>query len=440
MKRLAAIATLAVALTACDIPSWMGGKPSDNPINRKDADKRLAVVAEDVLLKADTEKEGFVVDVPDQMSNSTWLNTNDAMQTGHLGITGLNEGENAAIGEGNEYAQGLVPTPVVANGTLYAMDGVGYISAHDTKDLDNVRWVSEAVVEEDEPAIIGGGVALDEGVLYAATGYGKLAAFEASSGKLKWKISMGVPVRGAPQAKGGVLVVVTVDNQTLAFDTASGRALWTRRGIRETAGYLSAISPVIADDVVISAYSSGELMAQRLESGNPLWADTLINPERTRASDVFTGIDADPVVADGMVYAISTSGMMVANALLNGRTLWQQKIDGHDTPWLVGNMLYVLSSKHQLVGISRVDGSIIWAQNLATSDGLRDTTPALYGPIMAGNAVIIVTGDGELRTYRPRDGKPISTHDITDDVSAPPIVVDGTLFLITKNAKVVAYR
>lgn len=439
MKRACAILLVSVALGACShVPEWMGGSTSA-PKRADDADKRLAVVAEDVLLSAQ-KPEGFVVDIPDQKSNASWLNTNDAMLTGHLGITGLEERESATIGDGEDFGLGLVPTPVVASGTLYAMDGIGTISAHSTRDLDERRWVSESLVEEDEPAILGGGLALDEGVLYAATGYGRVAAFDATSGTLKWNISVGVPVRGAPQARGKVLVVITVDNQTLAFDSSNGQALWTHRGIRETAGFLSATSPVIAGDTVISAYSSGELVALRLESGVVLWTDTLINPERTRASDVFTGIDADPVVADGMVYAISTSGMMVANAQINGRTLWQSKIDGHDTPWLAGNMLYLLTSKHQLVGLSRVKGEVIWTKSLGTRNDLGDTTPPLFGPILAGNAVIVITGDGELMTFRPSDGKKLGTYDITSDVAAPPIVVDGALFLITRDGKVVAYR
>jgi len=440
LRRVSLAALLCLSLSACDhMPSWMG-KAHSNPINHKEADKRLPVVAEDTLVEADAEAASFVPDIPDQSSNPTWLSANDAMQTGHLGITGLAEKESASIGEGYAYEQGLVPTPVVAGGWLYAMDGAGAISAHKTTDLDTVRWVATAMVEEDEPAIIGGGLALDEGTLYAATGYGRVAAFDAATGKKKWSILVGVPVRGAPQAKGKVLVVLTVDNQTLAFDSESGRALWTHRGIRETAGYLSATSPVILDEVVVAAYSSGELVALRLDTGAPLWSDTLINPERTRASDVFTGIDADPVVADGMVYAISTSGMMVGNALLNGRTFWQQKIDGHDTPWLAGNMLYLLSTKHQLVGVSRAKGKVIWAQNLARFDELQDITPPLFGPVLAGNAVIVVTGDGELITFRPRDGKKLKTYDIASDVAAPPIVVDGTLYLITRDAQVVAYR
>ncbi len=438
------VVTLLLLLSGCSyMPSWAGG---DAPKKiAKDADKRLAVVAEDTLIAANPEASGLIADVPDQVSNATWLNINDAMQSGHLGITGIENSDSVRIGEGEGFEQGIVPTPVVANGTIYAMDGIGAISAHSTKDIGVVRWVSSALVEEDEPAVLGGGLSLGGEVLYAATGYGKLAAFDAKTGKRLWKVGIGVPVRGAPQVaeteKGPVVVVLTVDNQTLAYDGAAGQALWTHRGIRETAGYLSSVSPVVAEDMVISAYSSGEIIALRLATGDPVWSDALLSPERTRASDVFTGIDADPVVKDSIVYAISNSGVMVANALINGRALWQQKLSGHDTPWVVGNMVYLLNTKHQLVALSRGDGSVVWTKELAITDkAKRDTTPTLYGPILAGNAVVVLNDDGEMITFRPRDGKKLGVYDIESDIGAPPVIAEGVLYLVTRSGTLVAYR
>ncbi len=440
MKRGALILALVLLVSGCSyLPEWAGGDEEAAPI-KKDHDKRLAVMAEDLLLSANPEASDVIADVPDQTSNPHWYNVNEAMQYGHLGIRGLDNSETASIGEGEGFAQGIVPGPIVVNDVVYAMDGIGAISAHNAKDISEKYWVSEALVEEDEPLVMGGGLSFGEGTIYATNGYGKLAAIDIKTGKRKWISSIGVPVRGAPQVAGTIVVVLTVDNQTIGYDTASGRALWTHRGLRETAGYLSAVSPVVEDDTVIAAYSSGEIMALRLSTGDPIWGDALLSPERTRASDVFTGIDADPVVKDSIVYAVSTSGVMVANAVLNGRTLWQQKISGHDTPWVVGNMIYMLTDKHQLVGMSRRTGDVVWTKELKqTNKNGMDETPRLFGPVLAGNAVIVVNDEGELIAFRPRDGKELHRYDIEDDVAGPPVIANGTLYLVTTGARLVAY-
>jgi outer membrane protein assembly factor BamB len=407
----------------------------------KDEDKRLSVMAEDALLTPSINASSVIADIPDQTKNTDWLSVNDAMQSGHLGITGVNHHESTRIGHGEAYGQGLVPLPIVRGNTVYAMDGVGTISAHDAEKIGTQRWQSDVMVEPDAPMVMGGGLAIDDATLYATTGYGALAALDITTGQQKWKITVGVPIRSAPQVASGIVVVVTVDNQTLAFKASDGKAMWTHRGIHETAGYVSAVSPVISGDAVLAAYSSGEITALRLTTGEPLWTDGLVSRENTHASDVFTGIDADPVIKDSIVYAVSTSGIMVADALLNGRTLWQQKISSHATPWVVGNMIYLLTDKHQLLALSREAGAVVWTQNLGQSDDKkRDITPLLYGPIVAGNAVLVFSADGILHTFRPRDGKALGDYDVAKSIAAPPVIAGGTLYVVTRDATLVAYR
>jgi len=173
----------------------------------------------------------------------------------------------------------------------------------------------------------------------------------AVTGKSQWSIRVGAPVRGAPAVAGGLVVVLTADNQTLAFDIATGAPRWEHRGIRESAGYFATTSPVISEGIVIAAYSSGEVFALRLETGSVLWSDTLGNTIKTRASAVFSGIDADPIVQDGVVVVVSARGQMQASALLNGRPIWQAKIGSHRTPWSAGNVLLVISDTHDIAAI-----------------------------------------------------------------------------------------
>ena len=104
------------------------------------------------------------------------------------------------------------------------------------------------------------------------------------------------------------------------------------------------------------------------------------DPNTTKASAVFSGIDADPIVQSGVAVVTNATGEMQASALLNGRPLWQAKIGAHNMPWSAGNALFVLSSGHQLAALFKRNGAVRWATNLATYDTRnpnKDTTPAL---------------------------------------------------------------
>lgn len=429
---------LSLILTACDTPGWLGG-----PVEIKRAPgTRMDVVINPEALKPDSAAQDVDVEVPDQTNLDHWLSINQAMLTGHVGLTGLSHEASATIGDGNRFSRTITCAPVVADGVVYAMDAAGVVSAHDESDITHVKWIEASGRKKHINDASGGGLAYDSGTLYATTGSGNLRAIDTATGAMKWSISVGAPVRGAPAVSDNFVVVLTADNQTLAYDRATGQPRWEHRGIRETAGYFSTTSPVIGEGVVVSAYSSGEVFALRLETGNVLWSDTLVSGVRTKAAAVFSGIDADPIVQSGVTVVTNASGEMQASALINGRPLWQQRVGTHTTPWSAGNVIYVLTDTHDIAALLKRDGAVRWATSLKEtdkSDPTKDKTPPLYGPILSANAILVVDGNGKLTSFKPTTGEVIGHYDLADGIITNPIVVNGAMYVITKDATLRKY-
>ena len=438
MRRLLILCSL-LALTACgDLPEWMGGNA---PPVKHAPGERVNVVLSPESLKPDPSVQDVAIEVPDQTNLAEWRSLNEAMLTAHIGLTGVTRDQTATIGDGDEFTRNVVSGPIVADGTVFAMDAGGNVSAHDEHDISTVKWTNEGNHKQSSTDVLGGGIAYDDKVLYITNGNGQLRAVDAETGKKKWGITIGAPVRGAPAVAQGIVVVLTADNQTFAYDAATGAPKWEHRGIRESAGYFSTISPVISDSIVIACYSSGEVFAIRLDTGSVLWNDTLANSERTKASAVFSGIDADPIVQDGVV-VVTSSGEMQASALLNGRPLWQQHIGAHSTPWSAGNALYVLSDTHDIAALLKRDGSVRWATSLAVKDprdANKDITPPLYGPILSANTILIMDGDGNLTSFKPTTGERVGSFELAKDIVTAPVIANGALYLITKDAKLHKY-
>lgn len=423
------------ALTSCELPSWLGGH---KPIHRAPGE-RLNVIVTDPKLQPDEEAQEIPIEIPGQVGNADWPNRNDAMLTGHIGLTGITEEQSASIGDGNAFTRNIASTPIVSGGKVFAMDASGIISAHDEKDIDEIAWTNEDASVDDVEDVLGGGLTINNGTLYATSGYGLLLAIDSTNGKTKWKIKVGAPVRGAPTYSDSRMIVLTADNQTLAFNAEDGATRWEHRGIRESAGYFATTSPVASEGIVVVAYTSGELFALRAETGAVLWSDSVTSTAKTRASAVFSGIDADPIVQDGVVVVVSAGGVMQASALLNGRPLWQERIASHQTPWSGGNALFVISDTHDIAAVLKREGRINWAQSLATSDGIKDTTPPLFGPILAGNAVMVLGGDGVLHTFKPENGKKLGEYELADGIITPPVIANGALYVVTKDATLHKY-
>ncbi len=444
MKRHLTLALAALLmLSACDstdLPDWMGG--AKRQIKRAPGE-RIDVVFSPSHITPDSAVLDIDVTIPEQTNLTNWRSLNDAMDTGHIGLTGLTESQHVTVGDGNRFSRVRGPVPIIEDGVVLAMDAAGIVSAHDASHIEQIKWVNSDGQNEGIADALGGGLAYADGTVFASTGTGNLRAISMADGTTLWSTQVGAPVRGAPAADGTIVAVLTADNQTVAYDPKTGTVRWTHRGIREAASYFATTSPVIRDGIVISAYSSGELFALRAETGNVIWSDTLGSTIKTRASAIFSGIDAEPLVQDGAVVALSANGQMQASALVNGRPLWEQRIGGHTTPWSAGNVLFVLSDTHDLAAIFKRDGQVRWASSLAVTDKrdpTRDITPALYGPILAGNAVLVLDAKGILTTFKPQDGSTLGTYELAEDPVTAPIIANGALYFITRDAELYRYQ
>ncbi|MEL0112300.1 MAG: PQQ-binding-like beta-propeller repeat protein, partial [Rickettsiales bacterium] len=239
-----------------------------------------------MLNEQDLEPDPRVADLrvilPAPVENANWTqaggNAGHAMH--HLKISNdVREAWERNIGEGSSDERRLVARPIVADGFVFAMDAEFEISAFEVPTGNPVWTFTPEVPEEDEESF-GGGLAYDGGRVFMSTGFGKLIAVRADNGTELWRSDLPGPSRSSPTVGNGRVYVVTIDNQTVVFDTETGKKLWTHTGFSESAGLLGGGSPALVGDTVIAPYSSGELVALRVNNGRVLWTDSLVSVRR----------------------------------------------------------------------------------------------------------------------------------------------------------------
>ncbi len=424
-------------LSACNaaeefnLPDWMGRPDQEVKL----PGNRIAVLEYRRKLEPDSDLAAAQIELLPAETNADWRFDGAVQLAGYenLAVSDFTVAERVTVGEGEEWETVLATQPVIADGRLFAMDAHGHISAHEVQAPDTVLWQSQAATTPEEEDVTGGGLAYGDGRLYVTTGRGVLLALAASDGALLWKQQMDVPIRAAPVLEKERVFAVTIDNQLLAHDAATGTPLWSHRGIKEQALYLGTVSPSVANGIVMAAYTSGELYALRAEDGSPLWSDTLIVNRRTSATAALTGIDATPVIKGNVVYGLSNSGLMVANLLSNGRGLWDLEISGHLTPWVASDYLFVITSDRQLLAVHRRDGRIKWATDLRAQEE-DDTPPGLTGPMVINGQVVVATHDGELMLFSVQDGSLQQVVEIPDALATDPVVASGAMYLLTRDA------
>ncbi len=259
-----------MALGGCGLfDDWFGTHKTPLP------GKREAISTERGTLKVD---EGAPkVELPTAVSNAAWPQAggNPAHFMGHLAAgQRLGEAWSANIGAGGGYRRKIMAQPVVAEGIVYVMDSDAVVSAFDVAGGRRV-WRFDTRRDEDDSSNVGGGLAIDQGTLYAVNGLAELVALDAAKGTVRWRSNFGAPTRSAPTVVEGRLFVTTIQDRMLALATDDGRQLWSHQATNPTTSLLGRPAPAYTDGLVVGGFGSGELATLHAESGTPVWTDTL---------------------------------------------------------------------------------------------------------------------------------------------------------------------
>lgn len=434
-RRTLSLLALCAVLSGCSImPSWLGGTEKEKP---KLPGERIAVLPVGAGLAPDTSLTAMPFALPPAATNADWPHSGAiTADAGNLAGGSFTQTTSATAGDGNAFKSTLVPQPVVASGTVFAMDASGYISAHDAADITKIHWQSKGVSEEDDPPILGGGLAYDGGKLYAVSGLGTVAALDAATGKPVWRKKMDLSFFSAPQVAGGKLFVLTLDNQIYALSAATGDVLWNQRGISETSAIMTPVSPAVAEDTVIAPYSSGEIYALSATDGHELWNDSMSPGPRIGTSSFFGGIGGDPVIDGSVVFAVSSGGAISVLSLAAGQHAWDRPIGAINTPWLAGNYMYLLTTDNEVICFLKFDGRIRWSRKLRDYKDEKDKRyPIIWrGPVVTSGRAVVIGSNGQLLLISAETGAIEKTLDIPENIFTAPVIAGGRMYLIGQDA------
>lgn len=307
--------------------------------------------------------------------------------------------------------------------------------------LTKIRW------KEKVPAPCYAGPVIADGVAVLGCEDGSLIAFDATTGKRRWLVSVpGEEVRSDPAIADGTVFAATRRGNLLAVDLASGAIRWKAH----VPGWLDT-SPVVDGDAVIAGStngSAGSIRAFAKKDGAILWR-----------SDAPSFMHADLVVLGPTVYAASSSidsGELFALDRATGKELWREKAGlvhrlfaerGHllfssrgtvtavdvatrkrttlfDTKGsgvmsVAGGRL-AESTGGSIVVHDLANGRLLWRLQLEESGQLALTADRLY----------LAEDGGTLRCFE-LGGSGASTLTLQGDATTAPVAADGRVYVAT---------
>ena len=278
--------------------------------------------------------------------------------------------------------------------------------------------------------------AFDSGSLYVTDDSGQVYKFDAVSGKLLWKVKLDGTLRSSPVISDGIVFFGSSNSHCYALSAATGQTLWDV----VTNGAIST-SPTVTGGLVDFTSSDNTVYSLSARTGRKAWAvpfdsdpslvplvydgrilyvtagDTIYNLDpgsgRQRTTiKLATNVLIPPTIAPESTYIITQSDTLYALGI-GGRERWKLTTDATPTapPLLTGSLLLVTSQSGVISGYDTATGHLSWRyvmQGSATDSQPKPATAEVYAaPIVADGTLYVVSSDGTLSAFR---------HDAPDNI------------------------
>lgn len=437
------LAVLAISLAGCSdsLPSLP--KLSDiNPFAEKQVPlpgKRIPVLEDKSRMGADLAAADRPLTFPAPSQNDGWTQPGGSASNafGHLALNAsVRQIWSQNVGSGSNKYGKLTAQPLMYDGKIFVLDAAGQVTALSASGGSTVWRVSLTPEKERSDKGFGGGLAIDNGRLYAATGFGTVVALDPKSGKSLWTRVVGVPLRMSPTATQDRVFVTTTEGELVSLNGSDGAENWRYRGLPEKASIISNASPAIEGDVVVAPFASGEVVALKLGTGEQIWSENLSSSGASRTMSALASLTdaARPVVDSGIAYATGHGGRTIATSVRSGERLWSASLGGIQQPWVAGEAVFVADTNGQLAALTRRDGKVAWSVKLP------GTNAKWSGPVLAGGKLWVVSSTGSLVSVEATTGKIASTLELGTPVFIAPIVAQGRMYVLTDKATLIALQ
>ncbi len=348
-----------------------------------------------------------------------------------------------AIGAGDSRKNRITADPVVVNGRVFTLDAEARVSAVSTS--GQLLWTRDLVPANDSGQdATGGGLAYGDGKLFISSGFGLMTALDPETGNEVWQQNLRATGSGKPTVKDGRVYLVAGDDVAWALDTDTGRIEWRLSATPDIQNVMGGPAPAVTDKYVVFAFGSGEIQGAFRKGGLRLWDSQVAGQRKGFSSARIGDITSDPVVVGDRIYVGTHSGRTVALNLGNGARIWTANDGPLNTIWPAGNSIFMVTDRNELVRLNAEDGTRVWAHTLSffTKNRPRQQTEIFghYGPIIAGGNLILVSSDERMRLYDPASGAERGIVAIPGGATTNPVVAGNTMYVVTKNGQLLAFR
>jgi len=306
--------------------------------------------------------------------------------------------------------------PAIDDDRVYAATRDGRVQAFDAR-------TGETVWDTDTDSPLSGGPGIGDGLVLLGTSEGEVLALGEKDGEIKWRARVSSEVLSSPEARGGVAVTRTIDGKLFGLNTDDGTRLWVYDRTTPVLTLRGTSSPALAEGAAIAGFDNGQVVAIALGNGQPLWETRVAVPRGRTELERMVDIDADPIILDNTVYAVTYQGQIAALELFSGEVIWRRDMSSHAGLGVGPKNVYVTDDASHVWALDRSNSASMWRQSKL--EARRVSPPAVFNEF-------VVVGDleGYVHWLRKEDGQFVARVRVdSDGIVAAPVATPFAVYV-----------
>lgn len=260
----------------------------------------------------------------------------------------------------------------------------------------------------------------------------QVIALRRADGSLAWKAAVSSEVLAPPVGSGNVVVARCGDGRIFGLSATSGSRLWSFDRSVPALVLRGMSSPVIEGNTIFAGLDNGRAVALKLDTGDVLWEQVISVPSGRTELERMVDIDADLLVANDGVFAVSFGGDLAAVSVTDGRVAWRRPVKSYTGIALDGRRLAVSADDGLVWMLDGTSGAASWSSEALKYRGLS-------APVMVDGRVVVADQDGYVHWLAADDGRIVArVNAVGGPVRAPMVLRDDVLYVLDTAGKIAA--
>lgn len=277
------------------------------------------------------------------------------------------------------------------------------------------------------------GPAVDDGKLAVGTLNGDILLLDIAGNEI-WRTNVRGELLAPPLLIADLVAVRTTDGRVVALDIQTGEQRWDT--VREVPPLVirGLAAPTSDGSRIYAGFDNGKVAALSIDDGSMIWESTIAAPTGASELENIVDVDGNMVHFAQEVYATSYNGHAAALAAESGEIIWRRELSSVNSPAIAQGDVFVTDVDSVVRAFDRLSGTTVWTQNKLRARGL--TAPAVLG-----NLVVVGDFEGYLHFLDIATGEMIARIEHRGEpLNASPLVVGDLLIVLSGDGELAAYR